>query len=617
MRTTYASAFLPLLCGILFLSACNSNKVVLDETTAKGEVPQLGNLTFRFNKALHPDSLLNVWDSAEYITFNPKIEGRFRWAGPEELVFSPSKPLAPATTYTAKFDDELFRYSDFDKVEGDEVKFHTAPLKLEDAQLTWVAAGTGNQPVPQLMLHFNYPVKTDAVKDALKVEVEGAATEYQLTNSGSASELGLRLNGVPAADNNREVVVRIEKGLKPEGGADGTTEAIAQSLTVSSPTTLTVSKLEAEHDGVEGTVRLYTNQQLTAADITQHLAFEPAVRYSVVTTDYGALIRSENFNTENSYSLNLTKGLRGRLNGDLKEDYQGAVAFGELESTVKFTNSKAVYLSKRGGGNIEVQVTNTPRLKVVISKIYEGNLLQATANGYEPREESDEPRYASYEGDGYEGEYYDDYGGYGDAVSGDVIYTKDIDARSLPKSGSGRLLNISQFSDRLPDAKGIYHVMIRSSQDYWVRDSRFISFSDIGLIAKQGQDKMVVFTNSIKTASAVNGVTINVYGANNQLLGTGSSDGDGVAEVAISAKQYSGYKPAMIIAKTADDFTYLPFNNTKVNTSRFDVGGKRANATGLDAFVYAERDIYRPGEKLNYALVVRERGWKPAASTLR
>ena len=43
--------------------------------------------------------------------------------------------------------------------------------------------------------------------------------------------------------------------------------------------------------------------------------------------------------------------------------------------------------------------------------------------------------------------------------------------------------------------------------------------------------------------------------------------------------------------------------NTRVNTSRFDVGGKRNNATGLDAFVYAERDIYRPGEKLNYSLL--------------
>ena len=47
--------------------------------------------------------------------------------------------------------------------------------------------------------------------------------------------------------------------------------------------------------------------------------------------------------------------------------------------------------------------------------------------------------YASYDDD-YEGDYYDEYGG-GDAMLGDVIYEKEIDTRSLPKSGAGRLLN--------------------------------------------------------------------------------------------------------------------------------------------------------------------------------
>ena len=47
-----------------------------------------------------------------------------------------------------------------------------------------------------------------------------------------------------------------------------------------------------------------------------------------------------------------------------------------------------------------------------------------------------------------------------------------------------------------------------------------------------------------------------------------------------SKKDFGGFKPAMIIAKTADDFNYLPFNNTRVNTSRFDVGGKRNNPSG-------------------------------------
>src|SRR5258708_10138628 len=101
--------------------------------------------------------------------------------------------------------------------------------------------------------------------------------------------------------------------------------------------------------------------------------------------------------------------------------------------------------------------------------------------------------------------------------------------------------------------------MSRSMQDYWVRDSRFISLSDIGLITKEGQDKLYVFTNSIKTADPVKGVLVSVYSVNNQLIGSSASDDNGVAEVPYSKKEYSGFKPAMVIAKTADDFNYLPF----------------------------------------------------------
>lgn len=606
MRIKYA---LVITCVVtIFLSSCKRNYIAIESTNAKGEVPQLGNLSFRFNKALHPDSLLNNWDSTEYISFEPNIPGRFRWDGPEELVFSPSAPLAPATTYHAKFKDELFGYSKYDKVEGDEVLFSTAPLQLSDVQLTWIAASeSSNAASPQITLRFNYPVKSEDLKEKLKIEVDGAKTDYTITNAGTTSEVGVRLSVLKPEDKNYDARIILDAGIKPEKGNNSTKEAITQSLTIPSPYVLTVSNIEAEHTGTEGIVRLYTSQQLSTDNANKTISFEPALAYTIEYTDFGAILRSNKFDAEKSYSLNITKGLRGRLGGQLKEDYNGAIGFGELESGIKFTNSKAVYLSKRGGGNIEVQVTNTPRLKVIISKIYESNLLHATANGYEPRD-NDEPQYASYESEGES-----EYNSYGDAMAGDVIYTKEIDTRSLPKTGSGRFLNLSQFEDRLPDAKGIYHVMIRSAKDYWVRDSRFISFSDIGLIAKQGNGKLVVFANSIKTATALNGVTVNVYGKNNQLLGTGATNGDGVAEITVASKSFAGFSPAMVIAKTENDFTYLPFSNTKVNLSRFDVGGKRTNATGLDAFVYAERDIYRPGEKLNYALVVREKGWKPTA----
>lgn len=593
-----------------FMTACNRSSVSLDSTTAKGEVPQLGNLVFRFTNAVMPDSLLNNWDSAEYVSFKPAIAGRFRWQGPDELVFSPSKPLQPATTYKAEIKDEVLRYTKYNSVkDGDKILFHTAPLQLDDAQVTWVLTDEGSRTIaPQLRLHFNYGVKADDVKEKLHVAVDGTDVSYAIQNSGAGNALTLRLNNFKAADKSYETIIKLDKGLTPVDGKNSTEDAIETTLSIPSPFVLNVNSVESEHDGTEGLVHIYTSQQVAQQNISSLIQFKPQVKYTASYDDYGITLHSDAFDATEAYSFTIAKGLRGTIGGTLKEDYSGSAAFGDLESSIQFTSSKAVYLSKGGNGNIEVRITAVPKVKLIISKIYENNLLMAQRSGYYPRdEESDETRYASYDGD-------EEGGDNSEATAGDIIYTKEIDTRSLPKSGGGYVLNVTQFEDRLPDVKGIYHVSLRSVKDYWISDSRFISRSDIGLIAKRGADKLFVFANSIKTATALNGISINVYGANNQLLGTGATNADGVAEIGLLKKTFAGFAPAMVIAKSADDFTYLPFNNTKVSTSRFDVGGKRANTTGLDAFVYAERDMYRPGETLHYAVVLRDAAWKSPGS---
>ena len=594
-----------ILCGTIFLSACKRNYVTLDFTNAKGEVPQLGNLVFRFNKSVYPDSLLNNWDSTKYVSFEPAIPGRFRWNGPDELVFSPSNPLQPATTYRAKIQDEVLRFSSFNDIkDADKIEFSTSPLALADAQVIWVLQDESrNIAVPQLNLVFNYPVDANKVQEKLKIEVDGVKTSYSLQTIGVSKHVAIRLNQFKAEDKSFEAMVHIEAGLRPDKGNNSLEEPIKTLLTIPSPFVLNINNVETEHDGLQGLIHVYTSQQLRPENLQQLIQFDPAISYTTNFEEYGFTIKSEKFDVENSYAFTINSGLRGKVGGVLKDPYNGSVAFGQMESEVRFTNNKAIYLSKKGSGNIEVRITNTPKVRVIFSKIYENNLLMAQRYGYEPSDRGDqEYDYASYNNEEYEG--------YSNDLAGDVVYSKEIDTRSLPKSGAGRILNLSQFEDRLPDSKGIYHVMIRSKEDYWINDSRFISYSDLGLVAKQGHDKIYVFTNSIKTANPVNGVTINVYGANNQLLGTAATNEDGVAEVPVPAKQFAGFKPAMVIAKTADDFTYLPFSNTRVNTSRFDVGGKTSNPTGLDAFVYAERDIYRPGERINFTTILRDKNWK-------
>ncbi|HYF31398.1 MAG TPA: MG2 domain-containing protein [Chitinophagaceae bacterium] len=593
---------------VLFLS-CNRHTVSLDYTNAKDEVPQLGNLVFRFSKSLVSDSLLNRWDSTEYVSFEPKIPGRFRWESPSELVFSPSRPLQPATSYTAKIKDDILEHSRYGSVEkGGNLKFRTPDLKLENSNVTWVLPDPQSKTaVPQIDLYFNYPIKPAALQEKLDLNVEGKEVDYKLITASDNSKISLQVSGLNVQDKDYETVIKIGKGLVPEGGSNGTPETIESKSGIPSPFVLLINDVQSEHDGSSGTIYIKTSQQVLPENLNSYIKFSPAIRYSAEPTDDGFMISSDNFDAENSYELTIAKGLRGIIGGVLREEHYNQVAFGKLEPSLSFTSNKAVYLSAQGAKNIEMRIVNVPKVKVVVSKIYESNLMAAHRYGYYPQE-------TGRRGDGDEEYYYARsyyYNGdmEGDATLGDVIYEQEIDTRSLPKRGASRVFNFN-IADRLNDFKGIYHIRVRSTDDFWVSDSRYISLSDIGLIAKQGRDKIFVFTNSIKSSKPLDNVNVVVYGGNNQVLGIGSSNAEGVAEVEFTRKEFAGFKPAMVIAKTADDFTYLPFSTSRVNTSRFEVEGKRINSTGLDAFIYAERDIYRPGERVNFSVILRDLQWK-------
>ena len=326
MRIKYFMAVILMIA--IFLSACSRHSVLLESTNAKGEVPQLGNLVFRFNQSLYPDSLLNNWDSTEYISFEPRIPGRFRWNGPDELVFSPAEPLLPATSYTAKIRNEVLRFSKFNDVKDeDRIAFHTAPLQLNDARVIWVLSGENSRTaVPQLHLYFNYPVKAEDVKDKLAIEVEGKKAEYGLNSSGITSEVIVQLKGFHAEDKNYEAQVKLEKGLKPEKGDNRTADAIETALSIPSPFVLNITNVESEHDGTQGIVHLYTSQQLNGEDVSRYIQFEPAVPFTVDYEDDGITLRSEKFNPENSYTLTVNTGLRGRIGGVLKEPFSQGLA---------------------------------------------------------------------------------------------------------------------------------------------------------------------------------------------------------------------------------------------------------------------------------------------------
>ena len=598
MHNKFSWASAPLFA--LIVMSCNRSLVKLDYTNAKDEVPQLGNLIFRFDKPLVSDSLINRWDSTEYVSFEPNITGRFRWEHSDELVFSPDKPLLPATSYTAKLQDELIGKSKFGKIANrGPLTFHTPNLQVTNSVTSWVVQDeTTNVAIPQLDIFFNYPVNPTSLKEKLTIIYAGKPLSYNLQNLSADNKISVRFLDVKMEDKDMELKVIIDKGLFPEGGKNSNDQETTFTAVIGSPYSLRINELTSEHDGVNGVVKLTTSQPVSPDNLGSFIKIDPAVKFTAEVTEGGILIQSDKFDVDKTYSISVEKGLRGKIGGVLHDSYEGNIAFGELEPSISFENSKAVYLSGKGEKNIEVKITNVPIVKITISKIYENNLLASQHFGYEPDQANSEST------EGEEDRY--SYGS--NSMFGDIVYQHDVDTKNLPRLGNSRIFHFD-FPDNLQDFKGIYHIQIGSLKDYWVKDSRFISLSDIGLIAREGKEKIIVFANSISSASVLPNVNVMAYGQNNQLLGVGTTNADGVAELALTRKDFAGFKPAMIIAKTAGDFNYLPFATSRVNTSKFEVGGKRINSTGFDAFIYEERDIYRPGEKINFSVIVRDRAW--------
>ncbi len=596
-HTAISSAFISLV--IFLLAACgNADKVKLVATNCTGEVPSKTNLQFTFNKDVVPDSLLRSggWQTDGYVKFNPEIAGRFRWQNSNTLVFSPENGLPPASAFTASITSEVCKYSKFKLGNIEKLAFHTPLQHLENAAAQWIIKNETTREVAlQVELELRFMQEVSALQKQLSVKVNGQEKAISLQANAPSEKFAFTIQNLKLEDKDYNIQIVINKGLLPIAGKLITTEQIVKEINVVSPYILNINNLEATHDGNEGSVRIFTSQQLIAQDF-KGIKIAPAVKFTTAINSDGLLISSADFNANKTYELTIEKGLKGAIGGVLKETYINTIGFGEVEPSITISDKTGKYLDAKGSRNIEVKIVNVPKVKVVITKVYENNLLAANRYGVDSR-------------------YYDEYEGYNEssyspeASFGDVIYEEEIESSKLQKHNDARLFNFN-IQDKLGDYKGVYHIELRSTSDYWVRDSRMVSISDIGLIAKQTPDNLMVFANGIKAATAMGNAEIKVYGSNNQLVGTGTTDGNGIAFVSLKKHEFIGFKPALITAKHGNDFNFILLNATRVETSRFDVGGKRINSTGLDAFIYGERDMYRPGEMVNITAIIRTADWK-------
>lgn len=114
--------------------------------------------------------------------------------------------------------------------------------------------------------------------------------------------------------------------------------------------------------------------------------------------------------------------------------------------------------------------------------------------------------------------------------------------------------------------------------------------SDIGLIVKGNRGKFHAYVTSIARAAGISGAEVRLYNYQGQLLGKKNTDGEGVAHLEVDGV------PFVAQVNHGDERAYVKLEPGKsLPISSFDVGGADASS-GIQAFLYGERGIWRPGD---------------------
>ena len=275
--------------------------------------------------------------------------------------------------------------------------------------------------------------------------------------------------------------------------------------------------------------------------------------------------------------------------------------------------SRGVVLPAGQNGGLPVVTVNTPEVDVQFLRI-ESAALPAFLEQVSGRRE----RRATTTGSGEEEESYD--GGYNDPsrkLKGTVGGYQLDQLRELSTSVYLGRFATDERKDRrnvsyLPVEKikelqepGIYVAVMNPPGRFgWDYQVTYFYVTDIGLHVRRHAGQTDVFATSLKSGVAIRAVDLSLIDEGGKALAQASTDADGHA-VFTGASD----KARAVVARRGKEMSVIALRDPALDLSEYDVGGHPSRNQKL--FVYAGRDLYRPGEEFTVSVLARDADGRP------
>ena len=290
------------------------------------------------------------------------------------------------------------------------------------------------------------------------------------------------------------------------------------------------------------------------------------------------------------YRISLRSGLPGNFNEVLQTPVTLNVFVRDRSPFVRFSGSSFV-LPRIGSKGIPVTSVNTDRVNIVLYKIGERALNDAIIDGKFLKAQ-DQYSISDIESD-YGIKVWSGSMDISSALNREVITSFPVN-EALPK--------------REPGVYALIATPVGDKSEGWKpKATQWFVVSDIGLSTMSGNDGLHVFARSLATAEPMDNVEIQLIAQSNELLGTAKTNAQGYARLDAGLLRGKGsMEAALVIAKrNGEDFVIIDLRKSSIDLSDRGVTGRQTPGP-LDAFMYTERGIYRPGESIHITALLRD-----------
>jgi uncharacterized protein YfaS (alpha-2-macroglobulin family) len=589
------------------------------------------------------------------IAMSPAIKGTWQWDNDSTLTFTPAEDWGVGDKYTVLFDRSLF--PNHVVLRDYRYTFRSAPFTaaLQKNELyqdptdpkikKFVATIKFSHPVDGQDLEKRVSLK---LTDRLDGAVGAGAKEYDFTVSYDKFKVKAYIisETVPIPEKDSFMVISVAADLRSSRGGPAFPTKIEDRVKVPSiynyfridNANLTIVKNEREEpeqvlvieatDGVlESTIREHLSAYILPDDLPELPGKRNAVRNyywndtSMVGPEVLNLSRPVELTglpSQGDYPslhsfrytskvgkfiyIRIDKGIESAGGYLLPGTYDRILRVPEFPKELKIMHDGAI-LSMSGEKKLSLVARGVDNVKFEISRVLPGqiNHLVSQTGGY------------------FSNPYFNNYN-----FSQDNVTELMTEERALKDIGPSKSQYFSiDFSNYLKTGdgakRGLFFLKVMSwdpkrKRPTGIEDKRFILITDLGVIVKDNSDGTHdVFVQSMHAGNPEAGASVEVIGKNGLTVVKKTADSDGHAAFP-SLKDFDREKtPTAYIVHKGGDLAFIPYDRSdrEINFSRFDTGGlyTAGQTDKLDAYLFSDRGIYRPGEEFQVGMIVKHPDW--------